>query len=52
MPSMESSLVANKKQDDICGMGVPALKRVGVAWVKYRPDNKLYVSMTDGMSDP
>lgn len=34
IPEIESSLTINKKQDDICGEGVPALKRVGVAWVK------------------
>jgi hypothetical protein len=30
MPSMESSFMWTKKQDDICGVGVPALKSVGL----------------------
>ena len=34
MPSMESSFIAIKKHDDICGRGVPALNSVGDAWVK------------------
>ena len=25
--------MCSKKQEDICGFGVPALNRVGVAWV-------------------
>jgi len=27
--------MVRRKQEDIWGWGVPALKRVGVAWVKY-----------------
>lgn len=42
--------MANKKQEDICGKGVPALKRVGVACVKYLRLIKLYVSMAESMS--
>jgi hypothetical protein len=34
MPEMESSFIVRRKQEDIWGLGVPALKRVGVAWVK------------------
>ena len=34
MPSSESSCMVSKKHDDICGMGVPELNSVGVAWVK------------------
>ena len=33
MPSMESSFICSKKQLDIWGLGVPALNKVGVAWV-------------------
>ena len=33
MPTMESSFIWVRKQDDSCGVGVAALKRVGVAWV-------------------
>ena len=32
---MLSSFIVNKKQDDICGLGVPELNSVGVACVKY-----------------
>ena len=31
-------LLVSKKQLDICGLGVPALKRVGVAWVNQPSD--------------
>ena len=31
IPEIESSFITIRKQDDICGNGVPALKRVGVA---------------------
>ena len=34
IPTRESSCMVNKKHDDICGVGVPELNRVGVAWVK------------------
>jgi hypothetical protein len=33
IPSIESSFMVNKKQELIYGLGVPALKRVGVACV-------------------
>ena len=36
MPSMLSSFICSRKQEDSCGLGVPALKRVGVAWVNQR----------------
>ena len=52
MPSMLSSFIVNKKHDDICGMLVPALNKVGVACVKYFSDKRLYVSMTRSMSLP
>ena len=29
-----------RKQEDIWGLRVPALKRVGVAWVKYFSDKR------------
>jgi hypothetical protein len=32
---MESSFMVRRKQEESWGLGVPALKRVGVAWVKY-----------------
>lgn len=31
IPSMESSFIVRRKQELICGLGVPELKRVGVA---------------------
>ena len=34
MPSIESSFMLSRKHDDSCGLGVPALKRVGEAWMK------------------
>ena len=40
MPSMESSFMVSKKQEDSCGLGVPALYSVGVACVKYCRDIK------------
>ena len=45
MPSMESSFIASRKQDESWGRGVPALKSVGVACVKYFCDMSSYVSM-------
>ena len=45
MPSMESSFMARRKHEDICGHGVPALNIVGVACVKYFCDMSSYVSM-------
>ena len=30
---MESPAMVNRKHEDICGWGVPALNRVGEAWV-------------------
>jgi hypothetical protein len=41
MPSMESSFIVSRKQLDICGLGVPALKSVGVAWVNQRSLSRL-----------
>ena len=35
MPSMESSFMHSRKQELICGRGVPALKSVGVACVNF-----------------
>jgi len=35
MPSIESSFIASRKQEDICGHGVPALNMVGVACVNH-----------------
>ena len=35
-----------KKQEDICGFGVPELNKVGVACVKYFLDINSYVSST------
>ena len=31
IPGMLSSVIVNKKQEDNCGLGVPALNSVGVA---------------------
>jgi hypothetical protein len=31
IPSIESSFMLSRKQELICGLGVPELKRVGVA---------------------
>jgi hypothetical protein len=41
--SIESSILGNKKQEDSCGLEVPALKRVGEACVNHRSDINLYV---------
>ena len=41
---MLSSCNFSRKQEDICGFGVPALKRVGVAWVKNFRDIKSYLA--------
>ena len=38
IPSMLSSFIARRKHEESCGLGVPALKRVGVAWVYFRVD--------------
>uniref|UniRef100_A0A6C0DM92 Uncharacterized protein n=1 Tax=viral metagenome TaxID=1070528 RepID=A0A6C0DM92_9ZZZZ len=35
MPSILSSSMLNKKHEDNCGRGVPALNNVGVACVKH-----------------
>lgn len=32
-----------RKHEDICGFKVPALNRVGVAWINHFSDNKLYL---------
>jgi len=40
---MLSSFMVSKKQEDICGFGVPELKSVGVAWVNQPSDIRLYV---------
>ena len=32
MPSIESSFMCTRKHDDICGVGVPALKSVGLCF--------------------
>ena len=39
--SQETTFMCTRKQDDICGWRVPALKRVGLACVKYFWDIKL-----------
>ena len=46
MPSMLSSRIWTRKQLDICGRGVAALKSVGVACVNHFSDRRLYVSIT------
>src|SRR4051812_1152643 len=43
IPSMLSSFMVNKKHDDICGFGVPALNKVGVACVNQRSLIRWYV---------
>ena len=50
MPSIESSFIARRKHDDICGCGVPALNIVGVAWVNHFSDIRWYVSIARSMS--
>ena len=35
IPGMESSVIESRKQDESCGLGVPALKSVGVAWMNH-----------------
>jgi len=40
IPSIESLIIDRRKQDDSCGLGVPALKSVGVAWVNHFSDNR------------
>ena len=52
MPSMLSSFIASKKHDDSCGLGVPALNKVGVACVKYFWDMSSYVSIAASTSLP
>ena len=47
---MLSSFMVKRKQDDICGLGVPELNNVGVACVKYRLDINSYVSSADSIS--
>ena len=50
MPLILSDFVVNRKQDDICGFGVPELNKVGVACVNQPSDIKLYVFIAAGMS--
>ena len=50
MPSIESSFIASRKHDDICGAGVPALNIVGVACVNHFSDIRWYVSIAASMS--
>ena len=52
MPEIESSVIDNKKHDDNCGLGVPALNKVGVAWINHFSDIKLYVSIAALISSP
>ena len=52
MPSMESSLIVRRKQEESCGRGVAALNMVGEACVKSFSDIMLYVSMASSMSSP
>ena len=40
---MLSSFIVRRKQDDICGLGVPALKSVGVAWVNHFSESKAHL---------
>jgi hypothetical protein len=40
MPSMLSPLAQTRKQLESWGRGVPALKRVGLAWVNQRSDRR------------
>jgi len=47
---MLSSAMVSKKQLDICGQGVPELKRVGVACVNHYWLIKSYVSKADSRS--
>ena len=50
IPSILSSFIVSKKQDDIWGFGVPELNNVGVAWVKYFLDINSYVSIAASKS--
>ena len=50
IPSMLSSCIVNKKHEDSWGFGVPELNNVGVAWVKYFFDIKVYVSIAASRS--
>ena len=49
MPSMLSFFMQMRKQDESCGRGVPALKRVGDACVNHLCDRRWYVSMAASM---
>ena len=40
IPSILSSCMVNKKQEESCGFGVPALNKVGVACVNHFSDIK------------
>ena len=46
IPSIESSSMLIKKQDDNCCILSPLLNNVGVAWVYIPLDRVLYVSLT------
>merc|ERR1740129_2564086 len=50
IPSMLSDFIVSKKHDDICGLGNPALKRVGVAWVNFRC--AINIASVDATSNP
>lgn len=52
MPSMLSLFMVRRKQEESCGVGVPALKRVGEACVKSLRLMRSYVSMAASMSSP
>ena len=52
MPSILSSFMVKRKQEESCGWQVPALKRVGEAWVNHFSERRLYVSKMEGMSFP
>ena len=44
--------MSSKKHEDICGLFVPELNNVGVAWIKCREDMSSYVSKAESTSSP